>query len=131
MRQHHRTARDFRFCIVEYFVVPSDFEAFRIPVFILDYKSFLGVVNGLAQVQALNAALVSSTSALESNKLGYEVGVRISIDVLNAEQQVYITKRDLAKARFDTLLAQLKLKAAVGALSERDLEQINPLFEAP
>jgi len=94
-------------------------------------QSFLGVVNGLAQVQALNAALVSSTSALESNKLGYEVGVRISIDVLNAEQQVYITKRDLAKARFDTLLAQLKLKAAVGALSERDLEQINPLFEAP
>ena len=82
-------------------------------------------------MQALNAALVSSTSALESNKLGYEVGVRISIDVLNAEQQVYITKRDLAKARFDTLLAQLKLKAAVGALSERDLEQINPLFEAP
>lgn len=94
-------------------------------------QSFLGVVNGLAQVRALNAALVSSTSALESNKLGYEVGVRINIDVLNADLQVYATKRDLAKARFDTLFAQLKLKAAVGALSERDLEQINPLFEAP
>lgn len=94
-------------------------------------QSFLGVVNGLAQVRALNAALVSSTSALESNKLGYEVGVRINIDVLNAEQQVYVTKRDLAKARFDTLLSQLKLKAAVGALGENDLEQINPLFEAP
>ena len=94
-------------------------------------QSFLGVVNGLAQVRALSAALVSSTSALESNKLGYEVGVRINIDVLNAEQQVYVTKRDLAKARFDTLLSQLKLKAAVGALSENDLEQINPLFEAP
>ena len=93
-------------------------------------QSFLGVVNGLAQVRALNAALVSSTSALESNKLGYEVGVRINIDVLNAEQQVYVTKRDLAKARFDTLLSQLKLKAAVGTLSESDLEQINPLFEA-
>ena len=94
-------------------------------------QSFLGVVNGLAQVKALDAALISSTSALESNKLGYEVGVRINIDVLNAEQQVYVTKRDLSKARFDTLLAQLKLKAAVGALSEADLEQINPLFEAP
>lgn len=94
-------------------------------------QSYLGVVNGLAQVRALNAALVSSTSALESNKLGYEVGVRINIDVLNAEQQVYVTKRDLAKARFDTLLSQLKLKAAVGALGEGDLEQINPLFEAP
>ena len=94
-------------------------------------QAYLGVVNGLAQVGALNAALVSSKSALESNKLGYEVGVRISIDVLNAEQQVYVTTRDLAKARFDTLLAQLKLKASVGALSEADLEQINPLFEAP
>ena len=94
-------------------------------------QSYLGVVNGLAQVKALDAALVSSTSALESNKLGYEVGVRINIDVLNAEQQVYVTKRDLSKARFDTLLAQLKLKAAVGALGEADLEQINPLFEAP
>lgn len=94
-------------------------------------QSFLGVVNGLAQVRALDAALISSTSALESNKLGYEVGVRINIDVLNAENQVYVTKRDLAKARFDTLLSQLKLKAAVGALGEGDLEQINPLFEAP
>ena len=94
-------------------------------------QSYLGVVNGLAQIRALNAALISSTSALESNKLGYEVGVRINIDVLNAENQVYVTKRDLAKARFDTLLAQLRLKAAVGTLSETDLEQINPLFEAP
>lgn len=92
-------------------------------------QSFLGVVNGLAQVLALDAALRSSISALESNKLGYEVGVRINIDVLNAEQQVYVTRRDLAKARFDTLLSQLKLKAAVGTLGEADLERINPLFE--
>ena len=44
---------------------------------------------------------------------------------------VKLTKRDLAKARFDTLLAQLKLKAAAGTLGETDLQQINPLFEAP
>lgn len=94
-------------------------------------QSYLGVVNGLAQVRALDAALVSSKSALESNKLGYEVGVRINIDVLNAENQVYVTQSNLAKARFETLLAQLKLKAAVGTLSEADLEQINPLFERP
>ncbi len=94
-------------------------------------QSYLGVVNGLAGVQALQAALVSGLSSLESNRLGYEVGVRINIDVLNAENQVYVTRRDLAKARFDTLLSQLRLKAAVGALSEADLEQINSLFEAP
>jgi outer membrane protein len=94
-------------------------------------QSYLGVVNGLAGVQALDAALVSSLSSLESNRLGYEVGVRINIDVLNAENQVYVTRRDLAKARFDTLLSQLKLKAAVGSLAEADLEEINSLFEAP
>jgi len=94
-------------------------------------QSYLGVVNGLAQVRALDAALISSISALESNKLGLDVGVRIIIDVLNAEQQVYLTRRDLARARFDTLLSQLRLKAAVGSLGEADLEQINPLFEAP
>ena len=81
--------------------------------------------------RALDAALISSISALESNKLGLDVGVRIIIDVLNAEQQVYVTRRDLARARFDTLLSQLRLKAAVGSLGEADLEQINPLFEAP
>lgn len=94
-------------------------------------QAYLGVVSGLAQVRALDAALVSSLSSLESNRLGYEVGVRINIDVLNAENQVYVTRRDLAKARFDTLLAQLKLKAAVGSLSESDLERINSLLEAP
>ncbi|MCM8593913.1 TolC family outer membrane protein [Accumulibacter sp.] len=94
-------------------------------------QSYLGVVNGLAEVKALDAALVSSLSSLESNRLGYEVGVRINIDVLNAENQVYVTRRDLARARFNTLLAQLKLKAAVGALSEVDLERVNALLEPP
>jgi outer membrane protein len=90
---------------------------------------YLGVTNGLAQVNALKAALVSSQSALESNKLGYEVGVRINIDVLNAENQLYVTRRDLAKATFDTLMAQLRLKAAVGSLGEDDLARINSLLE--
>ena len=87
------------------------------------------MVNGLAQVRALKAALISSQSSLESNKLGYEVGVRINIDVLNAQQQLYTTRRDLFKARYDTLLAQLRLKAAAGSLGEDDVQQINALLE--
>lgn len=90
---------------------------------------YLGVVNGLAQVKALKAALVSSQSALESNKLGYEVGVRINIDVLNAENQVYVTRRDLAKATLDTLMAQLRLKSVTGALGDDDVAQINALLD--
>lgn len=90
---------------------------------------YLGVANGLAQIKALKAALVSSQSALESNKLGYEVGVRINIDVLNAENQVYVTRRDLAKATFDTLMAQLRLKAATGTLDEQELTRVNALLD--
>jgi len=55
--------------------------------------------------------------------------VRINIDVLNAENQVYVTRRDLAKATLDTLLSQLRLKAATGALGEDDVAQINALLD--
>ncbi len=92
-------------------------------------QSYLGVINGAAQVKALEAAEKSSRLALEANKLGYEVGVRVNIDVLNAEQQVQNTRRDLAKARFETLMAQLKLKAAVGNLVDEDLNTLNQLLE--
>ena len=91
-------------------------------------QSFLGVTNGMAQVKALEAALVSSRSALDSNKLGYEVGVRINIDVLNAQQQVFSTLRDLSRARYDAILNGLRLKAAAGTLGEADVEEVNRLL---
>ncbi|MGC4406449.1 TolC family outer membrane protein [Methyloversatilis sp. MC4-4] len=92
-------------------------------------QAWLGVANGIAQTAALRAAQVSSQSSLDANKLGYEVGVRINIDVLNAQQQLYVTRRDLAKARYDTLLAQLRLKAAAGQLAEPEIEAVNALLE--
>ncbi len=91
--------------------------------------AYLGVQNGLSQVRALEAAETSSRLALEANKTGYEVGVRINIDVLNAQQQLYSTRRDLAKARYETLLAGLKLKAAAGSLAEADLAGVNTLLD--
>lgn len=90
--------------------------------------AFQGVNAGLAQVRALEAAQVSSRSALDANKTGYEVGVRINIDVLNAQQQLYSTERDLAKARYDALLSGLRLKAASGILSEDDVRLVNALL---
>jgi len=88
-------------------------------------QNFLAVMNGSALVTALEQALVSSQSALDSNKLGYEVGVRINIDVLNAQQQLFSTRRDLALARYNTITNSLRLKAAAGALREEDLEEVN------
>jgi outer membrane protein len=92
-------------------------------------QAYLGVSAGLAQVKAYEAALTSSQSALDSNKLGYEVGVRINIDVLNAQSQLYDTRQKLAKARLDTLAALLKLKAAAGSLGEDDVAAVNALLE--
>ena len=88
-------------------------------------QAYLGVTSGLAQVRAFEAALVSSQSALDSNKLGYEVGVRINIDVLNAQQQLFSTRRDLAVARYNTITNHLRLKAAAGSLREEDLQEVN------
>ena len=88
-------------------------------------QAFLAVNSGIAGIRALEQALVSSKSALESNKLGYEVGVRINIDVLNAQQQVFSTERDLALARYNTINNQLRLKSAAGSLAEDDVIEVN------
>ena len=87
-------------------------------------QAFAGVVNGRAQVEALQTAVQASRNAVESNKIGYKIGTRINPDVLNAEQQLYQTQRDLNKARFDTVMQQLKLLAAAGQLQESDLQSL-------
>ena len=88
-------------------------------------QTFLSVTSGAAQIQALEAALVSSESSLASTQLGQEVGVRTQVDVLNATQQVSQTRRDLAQARYAYILALLRLKAAAGTLTEGDIVAVN------
>lgn len=107
----------------------ADLENARRQSTLLARQAYLGVTSGLAQVKAYEAAVTSSQSALESNKLGYEVGVRINIDVLNAQSQLFDTRQKLVKARLDTLAALLKLKAAAGTLSEDDVAAVNTLLE--
>ncbi len=106
----------------------QDLEATRRNAALGARQAFLGVNSGLAQVKALEAAEISSNSALESNKLGYQVGVRINIDVLNAQRQLYSTRRDLSRARYDTIINGLRLKAAAGSLREADLVPVNNLL---
>jgi outer membrane protein len=106
----------------------NDLEATRRNAALAVRQSYLGVNSGLAQVKALEAAEISSQSALDSNKLGYQVGVRINIDVLNAQRQLFSTRRDLSRARYDTIMSGLKLKAASGSLREEDLIPVNNLL---
>jgi len=91
-------------------------------------QAYLGATSGLAQVKALTEAVKSAQIALESNKRGVAVGARINIDVLNAQQALAVTERDLAKARYDTLMSLLHLKASAGSLGPADVEEVNRLL---
>jgi len=107
----------------------NDLESARRTAALGARQAYVGVTSGLAQVKAYEAAEISSQSALDSNKLGYQVGVRINIDVLNAQQQLYTTRQTLAKSRYDTIMSGLRLKAASGILKETDLLEINALLQ--
>ena len=106
----------------------TDLEAARRGVDLSTRSAYLGVVSGQGQVRALQAAEASSQSALDANRLGYQVGVRINIDVLNAQSQLFQTKRDLAQARYNVLLSSLRLRQASGALLPEDLLPIDALL---
>jgi outer membrane protein len=86
------------------------------------------VKSGLAQVRALEAAESSTKLALEATQLGYKVGVRVNLDVLNSQSQLYTTQRDLAKARYDVILGGLKLRQAAGQLTPGDIEAVSRLL---
>jgi len=91
-------------------------------------QAYFGVQSGHAQVKALEAAESSSKLALEATQLGYRVGVRVNIDVLNAQTQLFQTQRDLAKARYDVLTGGLRLRQAAGLLSPDDVRTVNTLL---
>jgi outer membrane protein len=88
-------------------------------------QAYLNLVSSVAQIKALEQALTSSQSQLDSTQLGYEVGVRNSVDVLNAQQQFFTAKRDLLQARYTYLVNILTLKSAVGTLGQPDVEAVN------
>ncbi|MBI4189875.1 MAG: TolC family outer membrane protein [Betaproteobacteria bacterium] len=107
----------------------QDLENTKRTVALSTRSAFLGVTNGVAQIKALEAALVSSQSSLDSTKLGQEVGVRTQVDVLNATQQLITTRRDHAQAIYTYAVNVLKLKAAAGTLTEDDLAYVNQWLE--
>ena len=88
-------------------------------------RAYLNLNTSIAQVKAYEQALISSQSQVDSTKLGYEVGVRTSVDVLNAQQQFFSAKRDLLQSRYNYLVNIIRLKSASGVVAELDLADIN------
>ena len=92
-------------------------------------QGYLGVTSNIAQVRALEAAVISNQSSLDSTILGQQVGVRTQVDVLNAQQLLFSARRDLAQARYNYIASFLRLIAAAGELDEEDLQRINSWLE--
>jgi outer membrane protein len=91
--------------------------------------SYLGVLANISRVHALEQAVLSNQSAVDASQAGLEVGTRTSVDVLDAQRELFLAKSDYARARYDYILETLRLKQAAGTLSLTDLEQINSWLE--
>lgn len=91
---------------------------------------YLNVQAKISQVKALKQAVISSDKALETTQAGFEVGTRTTVDVLNAQRELYRAKKDYARARYDYLLETLRLKKAAGILSRDDLKKISDWIQS-
>ena len=91
-------------------------------------QAFIAVNTGLSEIKAIEQAVASNQLSVEASKLGQEVGVRTQVDVLNAQSLMFEAQRNLARAYYVTIVGQLRLKASVGKLTERDLEHVNRLL---
>ncbi|CAI8922415.1 TolC family outer membrane protein [Methylocaldum szegediense] len=87
--------------------------------------AYRGILSTISQVKALEAAIVSSQSALEATEAGLEVGTRTMVDVLTEQRNLFRTKRDYARARYDYILNSLTLKQAAGTLNPADFAIVN------
>lgn len=106
----------------------NELEAARRGVAQATRVAYFGVQSGAAQVRALEAAESSSQLALEATQLGYRVGVRVNLDVLNAQTQLVQTQRDLARARYEVIVGGLRLRQAAGQLQAADVAAVNTLL---
>jgi outer membrane protein len=106
----------------------QDLEAARRDAAAEAYSAYQRAQSGMAQIKALRSAMAASLIAVAGNEAGYRLGTRINSDVLNAQRQLYADQRDLARARYETLVHGLELKAATGDLQRRDLQAVNALL---
>ena len=91
--------------------------------------AYQGVISAIQRVRALEASLTSQESAVEGRTRGFRSGVYTLLDVLDSERELYQTRRDLARARYEYLLNLLQLKRQAGTLSEDDLVYLNDLLD--
>lgn len=94
-------------------------------------SSFNNISASISSISAYRQAVVSGQSSLDSMEAGYQVGTRTILDVLNATTTLYNAKQQLANARYDYLINELKIKSALGVLNPDDLIAFNEILDTP
>ncbi len=89
------------------------------------------VLSDISRVQARKQSIVSSQSALDATQAGYEVGTRNVVDVLNAQNTLFIAQRDYYNSRYDYIANMLRLKEQAGTLSPEDVYQLDDVLVTP
>ncbi|MEO8160011.1 MAG: TolC family protein, partial [Arenimonas sp.] len=87
--------------------------------------AYRNLISGVAEIEARRLAVVSAQAAYEAGEAGLEVGTRTIVDVLIAQQQLFLAKREYARARHAYLVNVLRLRQAAGVLEPGDLQLVN------
>ena len=103
----------------------QELEAVRREVMLDTRQEYLNVVSAVVKINALEQALKSHETALDSMHKGFRAGVRTNVEILNQQQLLFTAKRDLNKARYESLVSRLRLKKAAGQLLEEDIAVVN------
>jgi len=93
-------------------------------------RQFNACVSGINKLRAYQKALSSAEALVVATRQSILGGERVNLDALNAEQQLYTTRRDLAQARYDYLMAWTRLHYYAGTLGEQDLAKVDEAFVA-
>lgn len=106
----------------------SDLEAARRSVAIAVRQDFIASLSAAHQADGLASAVRSDEVALAANKRGYQVGMKINAEVLDAQQKLFEARRDLSKARYDAWLNFIKLDAVAGRLDEMQIALLDAVL---
>ena len=90
--------------------------------------AFRGALSAITRVEALQRSVRSQESALDGKTKGYRSGANKLVEVLDAERDLYATKRDYAQTRYEYLLNMLRLKQQAGSLAPSDIDYVNSLL---
>ena len=92
-------------------------------------SGYSGILGAISKVEALAQSVESQNLALDSKKTGLDNGLNSIVQVLDAERDLFQAKYEFAQARYDYVINSLRLKKAVGTLSEADLNRVNTWLE--